>query len=259
MTLEIDVAGPYLLKSVGGYLFGTCRGADFCTVCSTPVGGSYVTCVGCNANLSLAQAGALQLADQVLPLTYIDDGPQSKLLMHGYKGDYLGGTPQDELFLNVALMLTLGFLIHQKCIELTHGLITAVSYVPSRRITPNESVKRIAEFISLESGLPLVETRYIGAQPPIRGYQPSGFAIYPHSVALDHVLIIDDTWTTGGNAQSLATAFKNSGAGKVTILVAGWWLKVSWKPSGDFISGAMKNKPYNPFDCPISGNSTCPI
>lgn len=35
------------------------------------------------------------------------------------------------------------------------------------------------------------------------------------------VLLIDDTWTTGGNAQSAALALRSAGAVKVAIVVIG--------------------------------------
>ena len=35
------------------------------------------------------------------------------------------------------------------------------------------------------------------------------------------VLLIDDTWTTGGNAQSAALALRSAGAAKVAIVVVG--------------------------------------
>lgn len=35
------------------------------------------------------------------------------------------------------------------------------------------------------------------------------------------VLLIDDTWTTGGNAQSAALALRAAGASKVAVMVIG--------------------------------------
>lgn len=37
----------------------------------------------------------------------------------------------------------------------------------------------------------------------------------------ENVLLIDDTWTTGANAQSAALALKAAGAGKVGVVVIG--------------------------------------
>ncbi len=43
------------------------------------------------------------------------------------------------------------------------------------------------------------------------------------------VLLIDDTWTTGANAQSAAGALKSSGAGPVAALVIGRHLNREWR------------------------------
>lgn len=44
----------------------------------------------------------------------------------------------------------------------------------------------------------------------------------------DAVLLIDDTWTTGANAQSAAAALKAAGAGRVAALVIGRHLNREW-------------------------------
>ena len=104
MPLDIYQAADHLSISVGGYLYGTRRGLEFCRVCTAPVVAPYVLCKACKENDSLALSSSTPLADMVLPLVYIDDEPQSKLLMHGYKGDQVGPQPQAELLLNVAFM-----------------------------------------------------------------------------------------------------------------------------------------------------------
>jgi orotate phosphoribosyltransferase len=42
------------------------------------------------------------------------------------------------------------------------------------------------------------------------------------------VLLIDDTWTTGANAQSAAAALKDAGAGPVAAVVIGRHLNRDW-------------------------------
>lgn len=197
------------------------------------------------------------LADLVLPLVYIDDEPQSKLLMHGYKGDQAGPQPQAELLLSVALMAGLGLLIHRPCIESAISPLTALSFVPSTHARPDHPIRRIANFMSEESGLPVIETKYVGPQPSIREYFPTRYEILPGAANKKHILLIDDTWTTGASVQSLATSLKLAGAEKVTALVIGRWLRNSWPPAASFMSGQMKEKPYDPFDCPVSGAGSC--
>jgi len=258
MPLDIHQAADHLSISVGGYLYGTRRGVDFCRVCTTPVIPPYAYCKACNDINHSASLKSMPLADMVLPLVYIDDEPQSKLLMHGYKGDQVGPEPQWELLLSVALMADLGLLIHRNCIESTLSPLTALSFVPSTRGRLDQPIKRIANLMSKESGLPVIEAKYIGPQPSTRGYSPTHYEILPGAVDPTHVLLIDDTWTTGGSAQSVATLLKLSGSQVVTVLVIGRWLRSSWPPSADFILNQMKQKPYTPFDCPVSGTGSCP-
>lgn len=257
MSLDIHQAADYLSISVGGYLYGTRRGAGYCRVCTTPVVAPFIYCKACKDIIHLASLNSMPLADLVLPLVYIDDEPQSKLLMHGYKGDQVGPEPQTELLLSVALMAALGLLIHRRCIESTVSPLTALSFVPSTHGRSDHPIQRIANLLSSESGLPVLEARYIGPQPSTRGYSPTYYEILPGSINPKHVLLIDDTWTTGGSAQSVATTLKSAGSESVTILVMGRWLRNSWPPSAQFISTEMKQKPYSPFDCPVSGIGSC--
>jgi predicted phosphoribosyltransferase len=45
----------------------------------------------------------------------------------------------------------------------------------------------------------------------------------------ESVLLVDDTWTTGANAQSAAGALKTAGAGSVAVLVIGRHVQESYK------------------------------
>jgi predicted phosphoribosyltransferase len=45
----------------------------------------------------------------------------------------------------------------------------------------------------------------------------------------ESVLLIDDTWTTGSNAQSAAAALKTTGAGSVAVLVIGRHIHEDYK------------------------------
>ena len=57
------------------------------------------------------------------------------------------------------------------------------------------------------------------------------------------VLLIDDTWTTGANAQSAAAALKRAGAGPVAAVVIGRHLNRRWGSNDRQLNGLPK-----PFD-----------
>lgn len=71
-----------------------------------------------------------------------------------------------------------------------------------------------------------------------------------------HVLLLDDTWTKGGHAQSAALALRESGATYVSVLVAARWIKEDFGNNAKFLR-ELPNRDYDPDICPRTG-STCP-
>jgi adenine/guanine phosphoribosyltransferase-like PRPP-binding protein len=71
-----------------------------------------------------------------------------------------------------------------------------------------------------------------------------------------HVLIIDDTWTSGGHAQSLALTARAAGARTVTIVVIARWLDTDWPATAGYLEGHPR-RDFNPRICPVTGNA-CP-
>jgi adenine/guanine phosphoribosyltransferase-like PRPP-binding protein len=67
------------------------------------------------------------------------------------------------------------------------------------------------------------------------GDVPTGREYHPHryrsidSLAEPDVLLLDDTWTTGGHAQSAAAALRAAGARKVALVVIGRHLRRDWE------------------------------
>jgi adenine/guanine phosphoribosyltransferase-like PRPP-binding protein len=71
-----------------------------------------------------------------------------------------------------------------------------------------------------------------------------------------HVLLIDDTWTTGGHAQSATLTLCKSGAARVSALVVARWLKEDYGDNKRFIA-ELANRDYDPSICPWTGGR-CP-
>jgi orotate phosphoribosyltransferase len=65
-----------------------------------------------------------------------------------------------------------------------------------------------------------------------------------------NVLVIDDTWTGGGHAQSAAWALRKAGAGKLVLITIGRHLKRGWKPvqESDETCGDIFDSLPVPFD-----------
>ncbi len=74
-----------------------------------------------------------------------------------------------------------------------------------------------------------------------------------------HILVLDDTWTTGSRAQSAALRLHEAGANYVSVMVMGRWVSPDFGNNATFISKRIERKdnPYNPRICPVTG-ADCP-
>ncbi|MGH3813091.1 MAG: hypothetical protein ACRDUV_11635 [Pseudonocardiaceae bacterium] len=78
------------------------------------------------------------------------------------------------------------------------------------------------------------------------------FALAANSQVRDrHVLLIEDTWTSGGNAQSAALTLRRGGAASVTIVALARWLTVEEPPTGAFVTSRL-TEDYDPLICPVN-------
>jgi hypoxanthine-guanine phosphoribosyltransferase len=64
-----------------------------------------------------------------------------------------------------------------------------------------------------------------------------------------HVLILDDVWTTGSTAQSAALAVRRAGAAAVSVMVVGRWLNPDRRGTADFIATWLQ-RDFDPDICP---------
>ena len=69
-----------------------------------------------------------------------------------------------------------------------------------------------------------------------------------------HVLLIDDTWTTGGRIQSLAYALKAAGAARVAAIVLGRHVNSDHKqyePARQLIERIRAAEPFDTTRCAV--------
>jgi orotate phosphoribosyltransferase len=71
-----------------------------------------------------------------------------------------------------------------------------------------------------------------------------------------HPLLLDDTWTTGGHAQSAVLALRAVGAAHVSLLVVARWVKEDFGDNAAFLRG-LADRDYDPEICPWTGGD-CP-
>jgi hypothetical protein len=86
------------------------------------------------------------------------------------------------------------------------------------------------------TGLPLVEVAVRPAQVHARGVNPAWVRVDTPVAGAD-LLVVDDTWVSGGSAQSVAAALKRSGARRVAIVVLGRQVNPADPRSAKFLAG----------------------
>ena len=90
-----------------------------------------------------------------------------------------------------------------------------------------------------------------------REFNPGLYELHSPVSPGGHVLLIDDTWTTGGHIQSVAALLKQNGAAKVGALTVARWLDMNDPRTKRVYTERIKVRPYDPDICPWTGGQ-CP-
>ncbi|MBW8483011.1 hypothetical protein [Actinomadura parmotrematis] len=235
-----------LIATAGGYLRNPVRKSGVtCDVCTTPVEGGYRTCYRCKQHR--LHSG---VADAVAPVTYAVAGSQSGYMMRGYKA-----FPRkvEGPYRVVSLLTVLALEKHALCAEpMADAAVTHWASVPSLPVKPGEHpFHRIVSGTApgreavLEAASGVANARAVdGGHFTVRGPLPKGA----------HVLLLDDTWTSGGHAQSAALSLREAGADRISVLVAARWMKSDYQHNARFL-GELPD--FDPYICPWTG-SVCP-
>ncbi len=201
----------------------------------------------------------LLLADAVVPLRYAIRGQQSYIDARAYKHPWI--QPERNHSLRRLRVLTSLFsLIHAQCLD-HHARqpVDAVVAVPS--LSP-----RVGEhpLLDLARFLPH-HWRRLALLPQLsvplderRAVEPGHFHLPAHEdVRGRHVVVFDDTWTTGGHTQSAAVMLRTLGAAYVTILVVNRDLDPGFGTTAAFTAQNLAGHPFDPWRCPVTG-AGCP-
>ena len=220
-------------------------------MCGTPVDG-YERCFRCYRHHTIAG-----IADVVVPLTYGIERTQSGILLRHYKDDVSAGARAQHSRL-IRRLLYLAIMKHQKCIEKRVGTsVTMRVTVPSLNRRPG-----VHPFTAIAQAMKAVDDNRLALVPAPRAVSDrvvsaSQFAIVPkRSLAGQHILILDDTWTTGSNTQSAALTLRQAGAHRVSMMVVGRWLSQTYGGNAEFIRARLR-RDYDPSICPVTGDA-CP-
>lgn len=186
---------------------------DVCSVCLTFTQG-FDTCYAC--------AHHERAADAVLPISYSPHLGQLHAALRGYKE----GWPSSRRFtLELAAVLWRFLDRHETCLARRVGVqrFEVVTTVPSSD-PDRDAAHPLHEIVGQLVGH--TSDRYE------RLLRPSGLDIEKRAVdarryratrllSREHVLLIDDTWTTGSHVESAALVLRGSGARSVGAVVIG--------------------------------------
>jgi len=243
MALDSEKLGlfrDFLVARAGGYLRNPIREPLVtCGVCATPVDG-YQRCYRCNEH---HREHGNDLADLVAPVTYAIAGNQAAYVMRGYKA----GRPVPEHIRIVSAMTWVALTEHAACAgTLTSRPVTHWGTVPSLPLKPGDHIFRRIVATSPPVPNEVVLTAATRVASPRAAKLGHFTAVVPSG---SHVLLLDDTWTEGGHAQSAALALRDAGAATVSVMVVARWINPEFGSNSTFIRERLTNN-YDPEICP---------
>jgi hypothetical protein len=195
----------------------------------------------------------------------VPQGPQHQSVHTAYAYKY--PVPAPGCVENMQLLVAGATLVHGPCIGAGTGLWDIVTFVPSTKTTVPPAEQPCAGLPRKVVGNNEARNRVTlvpgpdsdGAKEFRRDVIAGRFAVTPEyaaRVAGAHVLLVDDTWTSGANMQSAAVALKDAGATRVTALAVVRWLRWDWDDHAALLRTLAQ--PFDPLHCPVSGG-TCDV
>ena len=203
------------------FLLAPRAGPGVCVRCFNLTDG-YGLCYACSHNDSLL--------DAVVPISYSVAHEQLHHALASYKR--LSGDVARRLGAELAAVLWRFLVAHEDCVAKAAGTraFELVATVPSGNRDRDEH--HPLRWVVGELAGPTRERyeRLLRRSPvevEAREFDPDKFTA-TRRLDGESVLLVDDTWTTGANAQSAAAAAKAAGAGRVGAVIIGRHLNREW-------------------------------
>jgi len=247
---RVKPVADYVVRTAANYLWNTIREPGLtCPVCSAPIGAGYQLCVPCSRHAVSPHARA----DRVASLIYaVKPDTQAYKLVRNYKAD----APGPSLLDTMSALLAIGLLGHGECDAKLAGISnTGWAVVPSTQNRLRVQPLRTLLLDLAKPGYEISLTPTAAVSEP-RSLRPENFAVTAGQRVPDHVLVIDDSWVSGGHAQSVASALKCSGVADVSIFTVARVLDPQWSPTAVFIKERLRGV-FDPCICPWTGGD-CP-
>lgn len=203
-------------------------GPAVCRVCHSAVSG-YPTCWQCKQAVQAFGGATADLTG------FVSMAPRTEQLAHelfAYKRITVPSEARQRMTVGLAAVLWKWMLIHESCMTIWLGIdhFDVTTSVPSTSASrPSHPLKEVVASVVTHT-----EDRYEDLLTLNRS------DLEQHTLAADRfratrslggarVLVIDDTWTMGGNAQSASVALKAAGARTVAVVAIGRWFNPAYK------------------------------
>lgn len=257
--MSVEDPGPVdltlLLQGLAGtYLRNPLRTDGGCARCAGATNPGFAECFQCG------RIYGDRLPDLTGFMTYAADGTQAGHLMYGYKARI----PLPERSLVVSLLLQRALVSHAACPEQIIGKpITHWTTVPSTKHRPGpHPLRDLVGIFRFEPELVLHHAAGVASQR--KQVVPNLFRASGQVPACSHVLVVDDTWTSGGIVLSAVHAVRSAGASAVTVMCIARWLGFDFmcrppagNPGHDLRSQLLRQHVYDLARCPYTGGR-CP-
>ncbi|MFH9068078.1 hypothetical protein [Streptomyces alboflavus] len=202
------------------------------------------------------------LADRVVPLTYSAQRRQADRDMYEYKSRAPGQQASNDAWQRLSLLIAGFTLWHTDCLDaVSHHPVTTAVTVPSLRGRrgPHPLDELAAYLPRTWRPTALNAIRTSADHRERRALNPAHFKVVESAaVRRRHVVVVEDTWVTGGHAQSAAAALRLSGAAEVTVLPLARRLSATFQDNVSFLADQVDGGQEYTIDiCPVTGDA-CP-
>jgi hypothetical protein len=211
-------------------------GPGVCASCRGPARRGFARCFHCGLH---AESAPGLLADVVAPVACAPKGSRLATDLWLYKSERTGSREAAESLLALLLVF-----LHDTAPGLWRAgaaAPTCACVVPSGRGRPGPHPLQALVHGCLALPWAALVARP-GGDPWARALDPGRFRA-PRPLSGAAVLLLDDTWTSGGTAQSAAVALKRGGARWVTVVVLGRHLPSLCGPAAHRASPAVRTEP----------------
>lgn len=232
-----------------------------CPTCGGPKRDGMPLCYSCLGLHKQARELGVEhlMADRVRIANYAIKYDQMYRVMDGYKRD----RPESKDY-RETLKYVLGnaLVVHWNCLTHTSDGVmpSAWATIPSTKSSERYGKPHpLNELVSPMLTIP--EVRLTANESKTRSIMPSTFSLNGSysTGTLRHVLLIDDTWTSGGTAESAAIMLKQHGAMRVTVYCLARIIDLAYCSHivGQSVSEGYKRLTYR-STCPW-GYDQCPM